>query len=153
MFRVVLVLALGLTGAAAPVGIERARAAERAGQYRQMADEARQARRSCPDDPCRAEAWNLEGSAFYYLGHYEDAVRGYGEALAVFQRVGDVKKQAAVLTNLGGIAFVRGQYLDAWRSYDQADALQAGQSARYSPRPSAGTGPKPGTSAPAEKSR
>lgn len=72
------------------------------------------------DVSCAAQAGNLQATALYFQGSYDEALGHYGEALRGFGAVGDTEQRVYVLNNIGSICFVRGRYEEALRAYRDA---------------------------------
>ena len=68
-----------------------------------------------------AHAWFILDWALYDAGRRDEATHSQG-ALAVYERLGDLDRQAAVLNNLGGFAYHDGRWHDAVALYERAAA-------------------------------
>ena len=66
-----------------------------------------------------AHAWFILDWALYDAGRPEEATHSDG-ALAIYERLGDLDRQAAVLNNLGGFAYHDGRWHDAVALYQRA---------------------------------
>ena len=66
-----------------------------------------------------AHAWFILDWALYDIGRPEEATHSRG-ALAIYERLGDLDRQAAVLNNLGGFAYHEGRWHDAVELYQRA---------------------------------
>jgi tetratricopeptide (TPR) repeat protein len=66
-----------------------------------------------------AHAWFILDWALYDAGRPEEATHS-GGALAIYERLGDLDRQAAVLNNLGGFAYHDGRWHDAVALYQRA---------------------------------
>ena len=66
-----------------------------------------------------AHAWFILDWALYDAGRPEEATHS-GGALAIYERLGDLDRQAAVLNNLGGFAYHDGRWHDAVELYQRA---------------------------------
>lgn len=69
-----------------------------------------------------AHAYRVLDWAYMDLGQPEQAVHS-GKALAIYEELGDLPGQAAVLNNLGGIAYWQGRWNDALGLYERAGDL------------------------------
>ena len=65
-----------------------------------------------------AHAWFILDWALYDIGRPEEATHSRG-ALAIYERLGDLDRQAAVLNNLGGFAYHEGRWHDAVELYQR----------------------------------
>jgi class 3 adenylate cyclase/tetratricopeptide (TPR) repeat protein len=82
------------------------------------ADEARRAR----DDEALAQAYQTIDAAYYGMGRL-DKVRYSPRALELFERIGDLGRQALILNNMGVFAKDRSEWDEARAMYDRARHL------------------------------
>jgi class 3 adenylate cyclase/tetratricopeptide (TPR) repeat protein len=71
-----------------------------------------------------AQAYVVLDWTYASLGHYDEAVYS-GSAIAIYQELGDIRRQGLALNNLGAVAHFRGRWDEAMELYEQArDAFQ-----------------------------
>ncbi len=63
-----------------------------------------------------AGSYSRKGVVYYYLASYDSALGQYYEALKIYERLGDVKRQGAILNNIG-LVFQSKQEHEEARSY------------------------------------
>jgi DNA-binding SARP family transcriptional activator/Tfp pilus assembly protein PilF len=81
---------------------------------------ARDAARRAGDRAAEAAALNSLATVRRMLGDYQQATRGYQQALALFRQAGDHTGQARALNNLGIVCDFQGRYRQATELYWQA---------------------------------
>ena len=74
-----------------------------------------------------ARTWSVLDWSYFMIGQPEKAVYSR-DALDIYQRIGDLRQEAAVSTNLGGFAFFSGDWSGALEYYEQGReaSLKAG---------------------------
>ena len=71
-------------------------------------------------DEDRAKAFATAGAMAYHQDDYEPAVAYHQEAIAIYRRLGQRGRVAALLGNLGALAVNRGDYQDARGLFDES---------------------------------
>ena len=66
-----------------------------------------------------AQAYVVLDWAYASLGRYDEAVHS-DRAIAIYEELGDVRRRAMLLNNLGVVAHVRGRWDEALRLYEEA---------------------------------
>ncbi len=68
----------------------------------------------------QALALNNIGIAFYYSNEYDDAIRSYGRAFAIYEKIGERSREAQVMQNMALVQDEVGRFADARASYARA---------------------------------
>lgn len=76
-----------------------------------------------PKDEQLAKSYSNLGSAYFYLGEYDIAIRNFQEALKIDQAIGNLKEISSDLNNIGSITYLYGQYDQALDYFKQAKKL------------------------------
>jgi class 3 adenylate cyclase/tetratricopeptide (TPR) repeat protein len=85
-----------------------------------LGDEARRLCLDCGNRSGLATSHKLHGVAHLQLGHFGEADRFFQDGLVLYQELGDRRNMAAMLSNLGESARMRGNYVAAEALYEQA---------------------------------
>ena len=101
----------------------------------EQAGEAVELRRALHDERHVADDLNTIALANQNLGRYPAAIAYFEEALNADRAAGDREGEITRLSNIGGIYFFEGQYLEALKSYENAKAkVDAAPSEPWTPR-------------------